>query len=154
MKEFKNIFSTPLFVIIFRPEILLFVTHSFLTGLTKVEFVIYWVLSRHGHYGNMGCQIPKGGKNLYAYIFGRKSTYNRKILWIMSSDQKLGIILEKLNFNCKWLKVSWFRNAFFGVFNSSKKQTRNFKFLPWPTGAEIFITFFGRIEKNKISFRN
>ena len=70
MKEFKNIFSTPLFVIIFRPEILLFVTHSFLTGLSKVEFVIYWVLSKHGHYGNMGCQIPKGGKNLYAYIFG------------------------------------------------------------------------------------
>ena len=44
-RNFKNIFSRPLFTIIFRPKILLFfVTYSILTGQTKVEFVIYWVL--------------------------------------------------------------------------------------------------------------
>ena len=44
MEEFQNIFSRPLFIIIFRPKILFFVTYSILTGQTKVEFVKYWVL--------------------------------------------------------------------------------------------------------------
>ena len=43
-RNFKNIFSRPLFTIIFRPKIFFFVTYSILTGQTKVEFVIYWVL--------------------------------------------------------------------------------------------------------------
>ena len=43
-RNFKNIFPRPLFTIIFRPKILSFVTSSILTGQTKVEFVIYWVL--------------------------------------------------------------------------------------------------------------
>ena len=43
-RNFKIIFSRPLFIIIFRPKILFFVTYSILTGQTKVEFVIYWVL--------------------------------------------------------------------------------------------------------------
>ena len=42
--NFKNIFPTLLFTIIFKPKILFFVTYSILTGQTKVEFVIYWVL--------------------------------------------------------------------------------------------------------------
>ena len=44
-RNFKNIFSRPLFTIIFRPKILFFVTYSILTGQTKVEFVINWVLT-------------------------------------------------------------------------------------------------------------
>ena len=44
MEEFQKYFSRPLFTIIFRPKILFFVTYSILTGQTKVEFVIYWVL--------------------------------------------------------------------------------------------------------------
>ena len=40
----------------------------------------------------------------------------------------------------------------FGVFNSSKKPTWKFKFLPYPTRAEIFRSFFGRIENTKIFF--
>ena len=43
-RNFKNIFPRPLFTIIFRPKILFFVTYLILTGQTKVEFVIYWVL--------------------------------------------------------------------------------------------------------------
>ena len=39
-----KMFSRPLFTIIFMPKILLFVTYSILSGQTKVEFVIYWVL--------------------------------------------------------------------------------------------------------------
>ena len=44
MEEFQKYFSRPLFTIIFRPKILFFVTYSILTGQTKDEFVIYWVL--------------------------------------------------------------------------------------------------------------
>ena len=46
MEEFQNnYFFRPLFIIISWPKILLFVIYSILTGDTKVEFVIYWVLS-------------------------------------------------------------------------------------------------------------
>ena len=44
MEDFKNIFSRPLFIIIFRPEMLTFHPYSILTGDTRVEFVIYGVL--------------------------------------------------------------------------------------------------------------
>ena len=43
-RNFKIIFSRPLFIIIFRPKMLFFVTYSIMTGQNKVEFVIYWVL--------------------------------------------------------------------------------------------------------------
>ena len=43
-RNFKNIFSRPLFTIIFRPEMLIFYPYSILTGNTRVEFVIYCVL--------------------------------------------------------------------------------------------------------------
>ena len=44
-RNFKNIFSRPLFTIIFRPEMLKFHPYSILTGETMVGFVIYCVLS-------------------------------------------------------------------------------------------------------------
>ena len=44
LRNFKNIFSRPLFAIIFRPEMLKFHTYSILTGETMVGFVIYCVL--------------------------------------------------------------------------------------------------------------
>ena len=44
-RNFKNIFPRPLFIIIFRPETLKFHPYSILTGDTRVEFVIYCVLS-------------------------------------------------------------------------------------------------------------
>ena len=43
-RNFKNIFPRPLFIIIFRPEMLKFHPYSILTGDTRVEFVIYCVL--------------------------------------------------------------------------------------------------------------
>ena len=43
--NFKNIFPRPLFIIIFRPEMLKFHPYSILTGDTRVEFVIYCVLN-------------------------------------------------------------------------------------------------------------
>ena len=43
-RNFKNIFSRPLFTIIFRPEILKFHPYSTLTGDTMVGFVIFCVL--------------------------------------------------------------------------------------------------------------
>ena len=48
-RNFKNIFPRPLFIIIFRPEILKFHPYSILTGDTRVEFVIYCVLIKSDH---------------------------------------------------------------------------------------------------------
>ena len=44
-RNFKNIFPSPLFITIFRPEMLKFHPYSILTRDTRVEFVIYDVLS-------------------------------------------------------------------------------------------------------------
>ena len=44
-RNFKNIFSRPLFTIIFWPEMLKFHPYSILTGDTMVGFVIFCVLS-------------------------------------------------------------------------------------------------------------
>ena len=44
-RNFKNIFPRPLFIIIFRPEMLEFHPYSILTKDTRVEFVIYCLLS-------------------------------------------------------------------------------------------------------------
>ena len=52
-RNFKNIFSRPLFTIIFRPEMLKFHPYSILTGQTMVRYVIYCVLKnpeRKCHY--------------------------------------------------------------------------------------------------------
>ena len=43
-RNFKIIFPRPLFIIIFRPEMLKFLPYSILTRDTRVEFVIYRVL--------------------------------------------------------------------------------------------------------------
>jgi hypothetical protein len=43
-RNFKNIFPRPLFIIIFRAEMLKFHPYSILTGDTRLEFVIYHVL--------------------------------------------------------------------------------------------------------------
>ena len=43
-RNFKNIFSRPLFTIIFRPEMLKFHPYSILTGDTMVRFVIFCVI--------------------------------------------------------------------------------------------------------------
>ena len=44
-RNFKNIFPRPLFIRNFRPEMLKFHPYSILTGDTRVEFVVYWLLS-------------------------------------------------------------------------------------------------------------
>merc|ERR1739846_184714 len=46
-RNFKNIFPRPLFIIIFRPEMLKFHPYSILTTDTRVEFVIYCVLNSY-----------------------------------------------------------------------------------------------------------
>ena len=45
-RNFKNIFSRPLFTIIFRLEMLKFHPYSILTGDTMVGFVIFYVLKQ------------------------------------------------------------------------------------------------------------
>ena len=44
-RNFKNIFPRPLFIIIFRPEMLKFLPYSILTGDSMVWFVIFCVLN-------------------------------------------------------------------------------------------------------------
>ena len=44
-RNFKNIFSRPLFTIIFRPEMLKFDPYFILAGETMVGFVVYYVLN-------------------------------------------------------------------------------------------------------------
>ena len=43
-RNFKNIFSRPLFTIIFRPKMIKFHPYSILTGEGKVEFLIYYCM--------------------------------------------------------------------------------------------------------------
>ena len=45
-RNFKNIFPRPLFIIIFRPEMLKFHPYSILTVDARVEFVIYCMLKQ------------------------------------------------------------------------------------------------------------
>ena len=53
-RNFKNIFPRPLFIIIFRLEILKFHPYSILTGDTRVEFVIYGMLRNWQLWNNEG----------------------------------------------------------------------------------------------------
>jgi hypothetical protein len=45
MEEFQNIFSRPLFTIIFRPKMIKFHSYSILTVEGKDDFLIYCMLS-------------------------------------------------------------------------------------------------------------
>ena len=57
-RNFKNIFSRPLFTIIFRPEMLKFHPYSILTGDTMVGFVIFCVFSKD-HCSAVASQLCK-----------------------------------------------------------------------------------------------
>ena len=67
-RNFKNIFSRPLFTIIFRPEMLKFHPHSILTGDTMVRFVIFCVLNENLNGRN---QIKSNDK----FYGGKKSDF-------------------------------------------------------------------------------
>ena len=73
-RNVKIIFSRPLFIIIFRPNISFFVTYSILTGETKVEFVIYWVLN------------PYATKNVASVIYRMKPLQNAAF-WTVASEK-------------------------------------------------------------------
>ena len=57
-RNFKNIFPRPLFIIIFRPEMLKFHPYSIFTRNTRVEFVIYCVLSRNSVVSEIFLLLP------------------------------------------------------------------------------------------------
>ena len=60
--HFKNISSVPLFIIIFRPQMLKFHPYSILTGETMVGFVIHCVLKYKCSKGKCKNQVEKGLK--------------------------------------------------------------------------------------------
>ena len=61
-RNFQNIFSRPLFTIIFRPEMLKFHQYSILSGEAMVGFVIYCVLKYKSSKGICKNQVDKGLK--------------------------------------------------------------------------------------------
>ena len=68
-RNFKNIFSRPLFTIIFRPEMLKFHPYSIVTGDTTVGFVIFYVLRNP-------VEVPTG--ILLTKVVGFSVTQNNK----------------------------------------------------------------------------
>ena len=69
-RNFKNIFSRPLFTIIFRPEMLKFHPYSTLTGDTMVGFVIFCVLSTYSKFPNKYCSLSNNSAaNLILFFF-------------------------------------------------------------------------------------
>ena len=75
-RNFKNIFPRPLFIIIFRPEMLKFYPYSILTGYTRVEFVIYSVLSNSESFKSWGDKnrYSVNMKHLLSFICGVSKT--------------------------------------------------------------------------------
>ena len=81
-RNFKIIFSRPLFIIIFRPKISFFVTYSILTGDTRVEFVIYWVLNmKLFDRCNVNC-------NVWMFFSSQTALLRQRSLWAMGNDFK------------------------------------------------------------------
>ena len=71
-RNFKNIFSRPLFTIIFRPEMLKFHPYSILTGDTMVGFVIFCVLRK-------GLQNCSTREHFYCAIWYCNQSYDKKL---------------------------------------------------------------------------
>ena len=83
-RNFKNIFSRPLFTIIFRPEMLKFLPYSILTGDLMVGFVIFCVLSAESWritFGKKGFLLNRFFAIWYLfweYFYFEKIIYNYK----------------------------------------------------------------------------
>ena len=84
-RNFKIIFSRPLFIIIFRPKILFFVTYSILTGDTRVEFVNLTLLRT----------IYRIHKNRYLYKIMSKWLVLKK--WLLSLHSSAPLKRHKKN---------------------------------------------------------
>ena len=69
-RNFKNIFSRPLFNIIFKPEMLKFHPYSILNGDTMVVFVIFCVLRRFTY-------LPPGLQKLSNYSIDIPNSYHQ-----------------------------------------------------------------------------
>ena len=110
-RNFKNIFSKPLFTIIFRPNILSFVTYSILTGRTKVEFVIYWVLKATVLYSilsNINCH------NKITIIWN--DSWN-SLIFVLTLNKRASILLIWIlwyDFLVRWGIYYWKRNGWMG----------------------------------------
>ena len=105
--------------------------------------------------GNDGCTTFWNAPG--QYILAKVSIFRFEFNRSRPSNKRTGCLLEtekKSHHAFFQLKVSWFWNVFFGVFNSSNKRTKNF--CPSRLGQKLkFLgSFFGRIEDTKMSFRN
>ena len=81
-RNFKIIFSTPLFIIIFRTKILFSGPYSILTGHTKVESVVYQVLSLY-------CSFQlTGNHNKIRNVRNQSQKYKLPIFFFFEQQQK------------------------------------------------------------------
>ena len=101
-RNFKNIFSTPLFTIIFRPEMLKFHPYSILTGDTMVVFVIFCVLKEILWESLWNVKTLKKWKRNWASI--KVSKPRIQLLIFGSGSKHLHIWVSDLRF------TSWFWN--------------------------------------------
>ena len=95
-RNFKNIFSRPLFTIIFRPEMLKFHPYSILTEDTMVGFVIFCVLRNF-------CQIGYCARSFAAPVTPSTTVVTpcNTTTQNFSHMQKIGFLIELRN--AKWL---------------------------------------------------
>ena len=103
-RNFKNIFSRPLFTIIFRPEMLKLLPYSILTGDSMVAFVIFCVL-----------RISSSLLVFIRLLLQLKLSNNLMVVagitvyvWLsMALDQKPLFLVDHKNRKCNFLCPFW-----------------------------------------------
>jgi len=137
--NFKNIFSRPLFTIIFRPEMLKFHPYSILTGDTRVEFVIYRVLSlSNGPNQQIKPQPTRWHYPLITYfrILRRVLINVSSFFFVWSSIESDISVLE---FIYIWFSDFWFRIYIFFWFDLIWFRFSSHRFI-WLRTELIFLS--------------
>ena len=112
-RNFKNIFSRPLFTIIFRSKILFFVTYSILTGQTKVEFVIYWVLKFiYSEKATKFCEIST---LILSYVVPVKSKVKISPKFVAFSEYMNFNTFFFLNYILTYMRGKYYLHVFFHI---------------------------------------
>ena len=106
-RNFKNIFSRPLFTIIFRPEMLKFHPYSILTGDTMVGFVIFGVLRKNSI------------TYLYSGVWSRASSIFGEGNLLSLSDWGSGVNLPSIALPILIFGISSKNGSGFGIYSSS-----------------------------------
>ena len=122
-RNFKNIFSRPLFTIIFRPEMLKFHTYSIFTGDTMVGFVIFCVLKTY-QIATADCQY---------FLYGNwKNRRRQRHNW--NSSYKIFILAQWVQF----LYEKPFLFLILSMFSPDINPAEFSETMSWLIGFEVF----------------